>query len=83
MHRPRCLWLTWRSLACAGWRVKASAKDVELACRVMGRLAEPLGAATESAVLAAFDGFISRQLAGYPSSREQDEQQLQQEGLPW
>ncbi len=66
-----------------GWRVKATAKDVELACRVMGRLAEPLGAATETAVLTAFDAYITRQLAAYPSSREQDEQQLRQGGLPW
>ncbi len=63
--------------------MKASAKDVELACRVMGRLAEPLGAATEKAVLSAFDSFISSQLAGYPSSRQQDEETLQQPGLPW
>ncbi len=63
--------------------MKATAKDVELACKVMGRLAEPLGAATETAVLNAFDGFIGRQLAKYPSSRQQDEQLLQQPGLPW
>jgi hypothetical protein len=49
----------------------------------MGRLAEPLGAATEAAVLSAFDAYISAQLGAYPAARELGEQQLQQPGLPW
>lgn len=31
----------------AGWRVRATAKDVELACRVMGSLSEPLSRENE------------------------------------
>lgn len=60
----------------AGWRLKASAADTELACRVMGRLAAPSSAATEGAVLGALAGYIQGALAAYPTTLQQDEQEL-------
>ncbi len=35
----------------AGWRVRATSEDIELACRVMGRLAQPTTVAMETRVL--------------------------------
>lgn len=67
----------------AGWRVKASAAEVELACRVLGRLSEPVSAATEVALLKQLEGCVTQLLDGYPTSLEQDEQQLRQPALPW
>ncbi|KAG2423002.1 hypothetical protein HXX76_015600 [Chlamydomonas incerta] len=60
----------------AGWRVKAGAKDVELACRVMGSLAEPTSAATEGALLRALAAYIQGRLAAFPTTLEEDEDRL-------
>ncbi|GIL78942.1 hypothetical protein Vretifemale_8336, partial [Volvox reticuliferus] len=56
----------------AGWRVKASERDVELACRAMGSLAQPSSAATERAVLKALAEYVAAALERFPSSLEQD-----------
>ena len=61
----------------AGWRIKATAKDVEVACRAMGRLSTPSSKATEQKLLGSLLGFIQRALEAYPSSLQQDEEELQ------
>lgn len=60
----------------AGWRVKATAKDVDLACRVLGALGQPLSTSTELAVLNAMEEFIRSKLAGYSSTLEEDQKTL-------
>lgn len=67
----------------AGWRVKAGPRDVELACRVMGRLSQPRSAAGEAAMLQAFAAFAGTALAAYPSSLEEDLAALAAAGTPW
>lgn len=57
----------------AGWRLRAGPRDLALAARVMGRLAEPGSAATEGAVLAALGAYCGAALEAYPSSLEEDE----------
>ncbi|GAX78440.1 hypothetical protein CEUSTIGMA_g5881.t1 [Chlamydomonas eustigma] len=59
----------------AGWRYKATAEDVELACRVMGTLSDPISKQNESKVLAAFSAAAMEQLSSYPTSLEQDEEE--------
>ncbi|GLI66009.1 hypothetical protein VaNZ11_009712, partial [Volvox africanus] len=56
----------------AGWRVKASERDVELACRAMGALAQPSSAATEGALLEALAEYVAAALGRFPSSLERD-----------
>lgn len=89
---PDVTGLTWIRAAVAGdaelirvgWRVKATAADVQLACRVMGRLAAPTSAATEKAVLDALQQFVDRALQAYPSTLQHDQLELlQPEGVAW
>ncbi|GIL45145.1 hypothetical protein Vafri_2473 [Volvox africanus] len=64
----------------AGWRVKASEKDVELACRAMGALAQPSSAATEGALLEALAEYVAAALGRFPSSLEEDLARLEGRG---
>ncbi len=57
----------------SGWRVKATERDVELACRVMGSLGEATATsiATETAVLRALAAAIDSCLAAFPTTLDQ------------
>ncbi len=57
-----------RACVGAGWRVKAGAGDVELACRVMGRLSEPSSRDVEARVLGALQAHMEARLARYPAA---------------
>lgn len=70
-------------LVVAGWRVKATAKDTDLACRVMGTISQPSNSATEQKVVAAFESAIVKLLALYPTSLEDDLQSLQRPDMPY
>lgn len=66
-----------------GWRVKATAADVSLACRVMGKLSAPVSDTNEQRLLDALGGFVNAALGAYPSSREEDEQEARDPDTPW
>jgi hypothetical protein len=68
--------MSWRFVVCkfeAGWKIRAGREDVELACRVMGRLGQPCSAEQEATVLAAVAQHLRSRLAAYPTTRQQDE----------
>jgi hypothetical protein len=80
-------------LLAAGWRQPAGvvrqgaagssggSKQVAAAAaaaRVMGRLSSPLSAATEARVLALLSGLVQAATAAYPTSLQQDEDELRQ-----
>ncbi|PNH01138.1 hypothetical protein TSOC_012989 [Tetrabaena socialis] len=60
-----------------GWRVRATERDVELACRVMGALSEPTSAPTERALLRGLQAYIGGALAAFPTSLAEDEARLE------
>lgn len=60
----------------AGWRVRAGPKDMAAAARAMGRLAQAENAGTEAAVLNALAGYCGRVLAAYPTTLQQDEEEM-------
>ncbi|KXZ51903.1 hypothetical protein GPECTOR_11g337 [Gonium pectorale] len=60
----------------AGWRVKATERDLDTACRAMGALAAPASAATERALLGALAAFIESAAARFPTSLQHDTQRL-------
>jgi hypothetical protein len=66
----------------AGWRIKATAADADLACRVMGALAEPASEPTEAAVLAGFERLVLTLLGRYPTSLQADEAELARPDTP-
>jgi hypothetical protein len=70
-------------LVAAGWRYKATDKDVDLACRVMGTLGEPISEQNEARVLSAFSSAIDKQLSSYPSTLEQDQAEEVNSNIPW
>eukprot|EP00878_Enallax_costatus_P025743 GHUV01027569.1.p1 GENE.GHUV01027569.1~~GHUV01027569.1.p1 ORF type:complete len:479 (+),score=142.47 GHUV01027569.1:685-2121(+) len=61
----------------AGWRIGSKGSDVELCARVMGRLCMPSSVGTERRVLETVLRAVDTCLAAYPSTLEQDEQELQ------
>jgi len=91
-HRgPDASVLTWiraalgsdAELIRAGWRVKATKLDVGLACKVMGTLGQPTNEKREMEVLEALHAAVLRAQAAYPTSLEEDLQELQRQDLTW
>ncbi|KAL6745779.1 hypothetical protein V8C86DRAFT_2967048 [Haematococcus lacustris] len=67
----------------AGWRLRASEADTELACRVMGSLGQPSSRTTEQAVLQALAGWLAQAAAAYPSTLEEDLAELERPETAW
>jgi hypothetical protein len=62
----------------SGWRIGSTAADVGLCARVMGRLGQPRSLGTEGRVLGVLLGAVEACLAAYPSSLQQDLDELAQ-----
>ncbi|KAJ9520185.1 hypothetical protein QJQ45_030112 [Haematococcus lacustris] len=67
----------------AGWRLRATEADTELACRVMGSLGQPSSRTTEQAVLQALAGWLAQAAAAYPSTLEEDLAELERPETAW
>ena len=59
-----------------GWRVKASRSDAELALKVMSTLSQPISASHETRVLEALSKFTSEVLSQYPSTADEDTEEI-------
>eukprot|EP00955_Chlamydomonas_euryale_P020772 220048-Chlamydomonas_euryale.AAC.1 len=68
---------------CAGWRIKAAASDVQLACRVMGTLSSPVNDTNERRALAALSSFAATALAAYSASEEADAAEAADVNTTW
>lgn len=83
--------LTWARAAMAsdaelikaGWRIKATSKDVRMASAAMSRLAYPTSRSTEAALLASFAAALAKRRAAYPTTLEQDRELLAQPDTSW